>query len=553
MQSSASSCEACKSSTEPRFLPDPTQFADLHKILRFESLRVPSHTAHFRRLADSAPAEIARYEAEIKRLRGLLKTLEDDRATVTTFAEGCRSILAPVRRLPAEVLVEIFSLIPEHDGISRRTTPVQELDRLAKKELLVLSKVSFYWHSVVMGTPRLWSTLVADMDSWEEPGASPHTLLALLARSLQRGATHPLTMELQCRTPWKNQQQALELVGQHSHRWRDMYFSMNEKCFSFLSGARANMPNLEVLEIMVEGGWTEQFDVFAVAPRLTNVEYAGPTAFIPTFPWGQLQQFGFVQMSQQSIWDSLCVARRCSGITRLRMNLDLRNALGSSRGLPSIESPVSFLSLLLSPGTLGREHSKQALGNIMGCLTLGHAREIHFRPWFPSAPLFWNQPEFLAFASRSSFRDNLTSLYLDHVIATDDEVLQSLLVLPLLEKLELSDYGASQTYNIPEHVLITEKLLIALTSTNDADCLVPRLTDITLISLIRFTDSTYLNFLTSRLILHRPSSGPFNSRLWWIPGHERTLSQECEAQLLELIGRWELIFSFGEAPFYEEE
>ncbi|KAJ6611973.1 hypothetical protein B0H10DRAFT_1755132, partial [Mycena sp. CBHHK59/15] len=63
-----------------------------------------------RHVLDCAPAELSQYDAEIERLCTHLETLVADRATVHMYSEGCRSILAQIRQLPPEVLVEVFSL-----------------------------------------------------------------------------------------------------------------------------------------------------------------------------------------------------------------------------------------------------------------------------------------------------------------------------------------------------------------------------------------------------------------------------------------------------------
>ncbi|KAF8178871.1 hypothetical protein K438DRAFT_1457434, partial [Mycena galopus ATCC 62051] len=54
------------------------------------------------------PAELVRYDTEIKRLQTVLNGLVSDRAMLADYADGCQSLFTPVRRLPPELLVEIF-------------------------------------------------------------------------------------------------------------------------------------------------------------------------------------------------------------------------------------------------------------------------------------------------------------------------------------------------------------------------------------------------------------------------------------------------------------
>ncbi|KAJ7146922.1 hypothetical protein C8R44DRAFT_552905, partial [Mycena epipterygia] len=57
-----------------------------------------------------SPDELARYDSEIQQLQDRLDGLRSERATLESYANGCRSVLSPVRRLPAELLVDIFDI-----------------------------------------------------------------------------------------------------------------------------------------------------------------------------------------------------------------------------------------------------------------------------------------------------------------------------------------------------------------------------------------------------------------------------------------------------------
>ncbi|KAJ7483359.1 hypothetical protein FB451DRAFT_989045, partial [Mycena latifolia] len=48
-------------------------------------------------------------DSEISRIQGVLKELEDERAAVSDFHAQNTAILSPIRRMPPEVLGEIFS------------------------------------------------------------------------------------------------------------------------------------------------------------------------------------------------------------------------------------------------------------------------------------------------------------------------------------------------------------------------------------------------------------------------------------------------------------
>jgi hypothetical protein len=497
-------------STEPKFLPDPAQVAHLREILRSNSL--PPETTHFRHVVETAPAEIARYDSEIERLRVVLEKLVADRATLHAYAKGRRSIVAPIRRLPPEVLVQIFHLVPPaasdvHVLYDDSATYASELRRLAKEELLALSNVCSHWHDVVMNTPMLWSTIVTETRLWEAPA----TMVYSLSQSLKRGGSHPLTIKLGAWWAGESDRQALELLTQHSQRWRDAYFVVAYECIGLLSQARGNLPALENLDITAEGNWAEVLDVFTVAPRLAKVSFTGPPGSVPTQPWTQLQSFTCIQKHETGFRDYLYLARQLPRTTEFQLNVDASSAL-LPLDIQSTVSEVQTFKLRIRVAE-DREHAKQVLGGIFGCLALSYTQQLLLEPYHPSPPLSWSHAEFLTLASRSSFYDTLTELSLARVLITDDELLECLSVLPLLEQLDLEEYPESDDYGIPDHAIITDKLPHALIPADNEDCLVPHLIYLGLSSLLRFTDSTYLSFIRSRVNLGRDRRPPFESNL----------------------------------------
>jgi hypothetical protein len=142
MQSSATEvhCDIC-SFQRSHLLPNSTQLDELQDILRSNIL--PREKSRILSVIDGAPLELERYNAKIQRLQECLAGLISDRSKLESYTDGCRSVFSPIRRLPPELLVEIFencSPSSEH-LISAVATPAEETDRLAKKYLLQLSQV----------------------------------------------------------------------------------------------------------------------------------------------------------------------------------------------------------------------------------------------------------------------------------------------------------------------------------------------------------------------------------------------------------------------------
>ncbi|KAJ7087505.1 hypothetical protein C8R44DRAFT_527870, partial [Mycena epipterygia] len=116
--------------------------------------------------------DIARYDREIRTLRAVLEKAVAERDTLQFHADGCRSVLAPIRSLPPEILLKIFTFCsqpPHSDDIiihCMMRNPQKYLEELAKGHLFQLSRVCSMWRAAVMGTPSLWATIDA-IATWD--------------------------------------------------------------------------------------------------------------------------------------------------------------------------------------------------------------------------------------------------------------------------------------------------------------------------------------------------------------------------------------------------
>ncbi|KAJ7443401.1 hypothetical protein B0H11DRAFT_2344997 [Mycena galericulata] len=505
------------------------QTVELSHMLHLRSNGGPPEvaTGSFRSVICTAPAELARYDAQIERLQKTLTNLIFDRANLATYAEGCRSVLSPIRRLPTELLALIFGMCCPIDKyrLSSQITVVQELDRIANKHLLQLSQVSSIWHGVVMGTPQLWSIITVDTRLWPILPVPSKTLLSLLASSLKRSGNHPLRVHISSLNGTPDAGAVLELLSQHARRWREARFWIGSDSIQYLTAAKGNLPTLETLTI--NGNKLSAMDVFEAAPRLKTVTFQGRlTDIVPKLPWGQLQTFtywaGSTCMNPSA---GLALMHRLATGTTFRYEVDL-GRISPEFHWPSVSSVVETLVLKLdfrdsSPASLN------SLGGILASLTLPSLRTF----WVRQRLVGWNQAGFISLASRSSFHSHLTRLFIS-VPITEDDLLECLSVLPVLRELRIQDSVSSD----PEHpALITDTLLRGLTRNADQSPLVPSLAAISFASVLRFTDSVYLDLITSRLVSEKSDdTKPFGIVLQLLTAGQRELGPEAEKRYAQL-------------------
>ncbi|KAJ7824451.1 hypothetical protein B0H14DRAFT_2186756, partial [Mycena olivaceomarginata] len=154
-------------------------------------------------------------DEQATRLKAHLTSTESDRSKLKAHYDSCRGLLAPVRRLPPELLVKIFALC-------RATTPVlppnfysKLLSRLVHQHLLTISQVCARWRDLTLGTPTLWDTITLHEELWSGDRDRVEKVLAFLNLALERGGRSLLKLEASGNIP----ELALRLLATHSERW----------------------------------------------------------------------------------------------------------------------------------------------------------------------------------------------------------------------------------------------------------------------------------------------------------------------------------------------
>ncbi|KAJ6491607.1 hypothetical protein C8R47DRAFT_939705, partial [Mycena vitilis] len=119
-------------------------------LLRPNKYPTNIQAAHCREIVSSAPGDLQQYDAEILRIKAVLEDVEHERALLDDHSRLCRYTISPFRRLPAEILTEIFDFfLPE-------VPDWPYAKHVVNIDLLRISHVCVRWHQLVLGTPSLW-------------------------------------------------------------------------------------------------------------------------------------------------------------------------------------------------------------------------------------------------------------------------------------------------------------------------------------------------------------------------------------------------------------
>ncbi|KAJ7846932.1 hypothetical protein B0H13DRAFT_94494 [Mycena leptocephala] len=160
--------------------------------------------------------EVAEITHEIERIRALLEELTGKRERLNDFIEAHEALISPVRRLPEDVVAEIFTAcLP-----SGRNAVMS-----GEEAPLLLCHVTRTWRHVALSMPRLWASLhiVAPgnlklyqiseaVDIWlSRSGVLP------LSISIVRSCTSKIPTDFSV---------LLETLVRYSSRWNRMRFSL---------------------------------------------------------------------------------------------------------------------------------------------------------------------------------------------------------------------------------------------------------------------------------------------------------------------------------------
>ncbi|KAJ7177212.1 hypothetical protein C8R43DRAFT_506415 [Mycena crocata] len=526
-------------------MPTAAATAHVRDILRSHS-EPPSHIMS---MISTLSDRLTRIDAEIGKTpadsAAAVNRLNSHRSALQAYYDDCRGLLAPIRQLPGEILVEVFTLNLNSwtvDQSDEEESVQNEMALLANKPILTVAQVCLRWRSIAMNTPALWTRLDLGSILWSTPTAI-NKVMELLRTALERSNNSPLSLLI-----WDQiHQAALELLVVHSERWQEVTFFLPSSELHRLSGVRGRLPMLEFLEVGTDDEECPvSLDIFDDAPKLTSFSVDGPLlGKITTPPPSQLRTFACLadRWSQVAVSMSSMSALPQGATYSLQLDIsawhDAPNHI-LALNIPQTMSDISTFSLELYYNSSSPTMA-QASAQIFASLTLPHLRDLGFKDCredrlsIIADRLPWPHAEFLSLSIRSSFHTHLETLRLLCVIITEAELVECLGALPYLRRLEIADHEPGNG-----RLLLTDNLFRQLTKTPESPGLVPQLRSLNCVSALRFSDSVYLAFLVSRMEEERR----FTSEIWWLPDRYRELDADVVAQIDELCVQKRLTFIF---------
>ncbi|KAJ7905227.1 hypothetical protein B0H13DRAFT_1716755 [Mycena leptocephala] len=242
--------------------------------------------------------------ARIDILRATLDRLVLEREGVAESIRQYTAVVSPLRRVPAELMCEIFAW----------TLPCTRLidGQMVEQPPWYLGHISRPWRNISLTYSSFWSSITV-MHSLRHPHdtISP---LAMVETQLLRSGNAALAVDF---TWWTSKDEAIAAAAflnpllSHSNRWASLRFDCGGHCGDFLLDvlyqAKGRLPQLKKLEFTHRGDDASvPLDIFSIAPSLREVlltnpgfEYNSPPLLIP---WRQITRLrGVFRPSQLEV------------------------------------------------------------------------------------------------------------------------------------------------------------------------------------------------------------------------------------------------------------
>ncbi|KAF7371186.1 ABC protein [Mycena sanguinolenta] len=251
-------------------------------------------------LVDSVVSEtekcLERIDDRIARLRSRLAQLEHQRLSLSKHLARNKSILSPLRRLPDEILVEIFSwTLPSIVTMRRRGS----FD--VTQPPWILGHISSRWRAVALASPSLWSLVAVNYTGTVDDRLPMPR--AMLETQLERALTLKIHFYASEKAAISPQQWMFEFLAAQSTRWEELSISLTADLLPLLNRLRGQLPVLSRLWLQWDSARSQPkaaaqselidtIDCFETAPALVDVGIYNEYAFVPVrLPIRQLVRY----------------------------------------------------------------------------------------------------------------------------------------------------------------------------------------------------------------------------------------------------------------------
>ena len=276
-----------------------------HNPMELTGLHLPPSSVHsrfvptaedqtsIRKNIQQIESTVGSVENEIIRLRRSLTELEDYRDQLYDNLTRHQAVLSPVRKIPPEILAEIFLHAAEGSSV------VWPRQNGSIEMPMLLGRICSYWRTITLSLPLLWSDIRLDLPYGHEAAGGIKTTCTavqdLVDTCLSRSGNTLLSFSITADGPHGLITDLLQAFVKHSSRWRDASIDLARlsRYHQTLLPAQGSVPNLYRLHLGTSAKdplAPSILDAFRVSPSLKelSISYLTRPFHILRVPWDQL-------------------------------------------------------------------------------------------------------------------------------------------------------------------------------------------------------------------------------------------------------------------------
>jgi len=453
----------------------------------------------------SSPGAVAALEhldSEAENSRAILRQLISERDETHHILETHRALLSPIRRIPTEMLSEIFNHCLSRD---------KYLSPRPDKPPLLLAQVSKTWRAVALSTPQLWTSISISLSP-----TSAHPDPHLIQQWIDRSGSRPLSFHIAESIHQDNMTaealtsaRVLDLFIPYYLRWQNVFLEYQDwRLDTGLSRVldKVSPPLLESLHL-ARDWWrpidTEQLLLLLSAPRLRKITWTSNTTLMSlVVPFAQLTELFLERPILME--ECLSILRDSPNLVSCQfLVLATVGSLTPSTDSPRLTPMVHNLRSLDLTAEMG-------LGGFLDLLELPHLAELTLGRIGRFPPLanenqFWPQAQFTSLLSRS--KCSLEQLHLCDMDLSPSDMIDCLQqVSPSLERLILANDGRTPHASVTDDVLKLLTYRPDLMALGELPPLCPKLEFVKFWGCSSSTDGVLADMIESRWLLNRKTS-----------------------------------------------
>ncbi len=264
------SCRNCGFVPEPQ--PETTNSSDslVSQILRGS-----------RPLLDSDHAMLNAEISELEQLQSLyaaqLEEIPLCRCAVLKALENRKSIYAPIRRLPRDILIEIFhSVCDSWWQEADENTSLRRHSLDTSGPLWVLGRVCGLWRDTLHSSPASWARKLVVIGPFFKDATE------ILQTYLEHTGEHLLSLQVTCRKTAKDDE-VLSLLVQSCQRWKNLRIRVTQLHMSHFVSI-SHFPALQTIDMYIyesHGRTVCHSDMLLSAPQLSRARLTGHQIKLP--------------------------------------------------------------------------------------------------------------------------------------------------------------------------------------------------------------------------------------------------------------------------------